>query len=231
MRFTPIPAQTFDSVGKPLCRWCSGSIPSGRRRTFCSDNCVHEARIRSDGSYIRECIKKRDGGICADCGLDTERFRLDFSYLLVLRSSGINRYDRTRRKVKKKYPNFRFDHFHYFISQSEMDRRIAAGPEFRGPYHVPTTEDEKVLCLHRRLKKLAGARIARLIREMPEFKEFFSGHRTSLYDADHIVPVEQGGSNDLTNIATRCLRCHKLKSRLHAAERARKKRGCTSGGS
>jgi hypothetical protein len=33
--------------------------------------------------------------------------------------------------------------------------------------------------------------------------------RTSLWDADHIVPVVEGGGEcDLSNIRTLCLRCH-----------------------
>lgn len=48
---------------------------SGRRRTFCSDACVHEWRLRSSSSYLRECVFERDAGVCALCGVDTHRFR------------------------------------------------------------------------------------------------------------------------------------------------------------
>lgn len=56
------------------CRWCKGEV-SGRRRTFCSDACVHEWRLRSSTSYLRECVLERDRGICALCGLDTVKLR------------------------------------------------------------------------------------------------------------------------------------------------------------
>jgi 5-methylcytosine-specific restriction enzyme A len=36
---------------------------------------VHEWRLRSSTSYLRECVFERDGGICAICRLDTHRFR------------------------------------------------------------------------------------------------------------------------------------------------------------
>jgi 5-methylcytosine-specific restriction protein A len=52
------------------CRWCRGEV-TGRRRTFCSDACVHEWRLRSSASYLRECVFERDRGICAICGEDT----------------------------------------------------------------------------------------------------------------------------------------------------------------
>jgi hypothetical protein len=36
------------------------------------------------------------------------------------------------------------------------------------------------------------------------------GARRSLWDADHIVPVSEGGGEcDLSNIRTLCLRCHR----------------------
>ncbi len=36
------------------------------------------------------------------------------------------------------------------------------------------------------------------------------GMRRSLWDADHIVPVSEGGGEcDLSNIRTLCLRCHR----------------------
>ena len=59
---------------KGACRWCKGVV-SGRRRTFCSDACVHEWRLRSSTSYLRECVLARDRGICALCGTDTVRRR------------------------------------------------------------------------------------------------------------------------------------------------------------
>ncbi len=57
-----------------MCRWCKGAV-SGRRRTFCSDACVHEWRLRSSTSYLRECVFERDQGVCALCGTDTHQLR------------------------------------------------------------------------------------------------------------------------------------------------------------
>jgi 5-methylcytosine-specific restriction endonuclease McrA len=50
--------------------------------------------------------------------------------------------------------------------------------------------------------------------------------RKSLWDADHIVPVAEGGGQcDLENIRTLCLRCHRaatleLRRRMRAARQA-----------
>lgn len=53
------------------CRQCGGSIPAkGRRRTFCSAECVHAYKMQTDASYCREKVFERDNGICAKCGID-----------------------------------------------------------------------------------------------------------------------------------------------------------------
>jgi 5-methylcytosine-specific restriction endonuclease McrA len=57
-----------------FCRWC-GSAVGGRRRTFCSDACVHQWRLRSSTSYLRDCVFERDRGVCAICRLDTVGLR------------------------------------------------------------------------------------------------------------------------------------------------------------
>jgi 5-methylcytosine-specific restriction endonuclease McrA len=56
--------------GQPICRWCRQVIAAPRRRTFCSDACVHEWRLRSSPSYVRDQVWKRDGGICRRCHAD-----------------------------------------------------------------------------------------------------------------------------------------------------------------
>ena len=128
--------------GRPLCRWCQLEVPPPRR-TFCSDWCVHEWRLRSDPGYLRERIQQRDHGICAACGIDTV---LALAHLK--RSRGSNR---------------------------------RAG------------------LAHWGLKRL---------------------HRASLWDADHIVPVVEGGGQcDLSNMRTLCLRCHRQTTNALRANR------------
>ena len=53
--------------GLPLCRWCDFEILAKRRRTFCSDYCVHQWRLRTDPGYLRDQVLARDRGICAVC--------------------------------------------------------------------------------------------------------------------------------------------------------------------
>lgn len=58
-----------NAEGAPICRWCKGAVKPPRR-TFCSDECVHEWKIRSSPSYVRQQIKKRDKGTCQLCGFN-----------------------------------------------------------------------------------------------------------------------------------------------------------------
>ena len=58
--------------GRNLCRWCGAEVPTSRR-TFCSQPCVDEWSVRSNPGYARKLVFKRDKGVCAVCGLDTEQ--------------------------------------------------------------------------------------------------------------------------------------------------------------
>ena len=119
--------------GLPLCRWCQLEILARRRRTFCSGYCVHQWRLRSDASYLREQVFLRDAGVCAECGTDT-------------------------------------------------------------------------MAAYRQLKRSRGATRAEAL-AMWGLRSVNA--RRSLWDADHIVPVAEGGGLcDLENLRTLCLPCH-----------------------
>lgn len=128
--------------GRVLCRWCAIEVPRGRR-TFCSADCVHEWKLRTDPGYLREQVFVRDRGVCAKCGVDTEAMRKHFRKL----DYGARRQFLKEWKIKESW-------------------------------------------------------------------------RRSLWDADHIVPVAEGGGEcDLANMRTLCLKCHRaataeLRSRL-----------------
>jgi hypothetical protein len=116
--------------GRGVCRWCHVEVPGGRR-TFCSDSCVHEWKLRANPGYLRDCVLSRDRGVCAICGLDTIEFYRRFQLVPA----------RKRRALRSQ------------------------------------------LGMH--------------------------ANRRSFWDADHIVPVAEGGGEcDLSNIRTLCLWCH-----------------------
>ena len=120
--------------GRALCRWCNTEVPKGRR-SFCSDDCVHQHKLRSDPGYLREQVFERDRGICSRCGLDTEKMR---------------------RRLRR----------------------------------LPRRE---------RLKEAASLGV---------------DATRSLWNADHFVPVVEGGGEcDLANMRTMCIPCHKQATR------------------
>lgn len=63
--------------GVNTCRYC-GLEAKAPRKTFCSDKCVHEWKIRSSNSYMREHVYLRDLGICGECGVDTRQTKIIF---------------------------------------------------------------------------------------------------------------------------------------------------------
>ena len=126
--------QPTGPLGLPLCRWCQLEILAKRRRTFCSEYCVHQWRLRSDPGYLRDLVFARDRGICGLCEADTVAI-----YKALKRARGADR---------------------------------AAGLSLYG------------------------------MRTMTS--------RRSLWDADHIRPVAEGGGQcDLDNLRTLCLPCHR----------------------
>lgn len=117
--------------GERLCFWCEKPVPPPKR-SFCSQECVHEWRLRTDPRYLRRCVFERDQGVCALCGLDTEALRRELEAL-------------------------------------------------------PWWEQEE---------RRATLRIP--------------PNRRSLWDADHILPVSNGGGEcGLDNIRTLCIWCHR----------------------
>ncbi len=72
---------TYDSLVHPKaklypgkhCNWCGRSLPKFKR-SFCSNHCVHSWSVRTSSSYARSCVLKRDGWVCALCGLDIKKF-------------------------------------------------------------------------------------------------------------------------------------------------------------
>lgn len=102
MRTQPIPRQKKGPNGEPLCRWCQGPVPKGRR-TFCCHTCVHEALLRSDPGYLRRQTFARDKGVCAICGRDTDAMKQLYHRLVMIAKGGIQAYDRLEKKAAKRW--------------------------------------------------------------------------------------------------------------------------------
>lgn len=173
--------------GTTLCRWCRGPITEKRRRTFCSDDCVHEHKIRSDPGYVRSQVFKRDHGICAECGLDTEAMFKALQPLI----AGPSQWFR--------YHNAPMAGMAYHAA-----RRQGIGEE-TGIDIILLSAMEAVAD---RLRITSWKTLTR-----------------SLWQADHIVPVAEGGGQcGLDGYRTLCIGCHTsatqaLRARLWAAKK------------
>lgn len=66
-----LPNRVKEADGKHLCGWCAGPIPKGRS-LWCGQACVDQFLIRRGGTWLKSIVHKRDRGVCAACGLDTE---------------------------------------------------------------------------------------------------------------------------------------------------------------
>jgi 5-methylcytosine-specific restriction enzyme A len=80
-RVRGISSERLDAYRKGACRWCDGLV-APPRRTFCSDACVHQWKLRSNPQYRRQHVFKRDGGICAACGRDCHVLERDLLRML-----------------------------------------------------------------------------------------------------------------------------------------------------
>lgn len=58
--------------GLTCCRWCNNGVKPPRR-TICSPECEHELKLRISGRYLRDCVYKRDKGVCSICEVDTKQ--------------------------------------------------------------------------------------------------------------------------------------------------------------
>lgn len=144
-------------TGRPLCRYCGEEIPDRKRRTFCSEQCVTEHRIRTDPGFVRDQVFRRDKGVCACCGFDTTTVPA-------------------------------------LIYRAELEH-----PELRQVWD--------------------GAR-KHVLRELG-----IPPHRQTYWDADHVVPVVQGGGTcGLDNYRTLCVPCHQRETARLAAERAHERK-------
>lgn len=89
--------------GKGECTWCGQQVGEGRRR-WCGVACYEAAALRCDTAFIARHVWKRDKGVCAECGIDTQAIqkRLYRMRERAVKSKRCYSFQRWRR-VKAKY--------------------------------------------------------------------------------------------------------------------------------
>lgn len=163
--------------GRRTCRRCLAEVPKGRS-TFCGDACVEAFQIATGAAgWVRPVVERRDHGVCADCGLNTQALGRLFQWV-------------------------------------QRTQQFTADERLRMAALLGRSPDEW----------MGSAswwywRCCVLIRygwTPPQAME----HR-ALWEADHIVPVVEGGGGcGLENYRTLCRGCHNKQTAALARRRA-----------
>ena len=184
--------------GVTVCSCGCGRIPLPPRKTWFSRQCVNQWREKNDPSYIRQQLKRRDKGICATCGCDSEAEfaawkKAHAEAWRLLRWLESREEHRLCRMVAREQV-----HAWHRIVRAQM-----------WPEKNPWAAKEKEAV------RLMG----------PQQREGWTAGRKTAWDADHILEVVNGGGLcGLDNYQTLCHPCHKAKTAKLARERAEQRK-------
>ena len=187
--------------GEWLCRWC-GKVCPGRRSAWCSEECLHEASLRTNPSYMRSCVEERDKGVCKKCGLDTRKI---VKLVSILQGGGI-RYNPDYGKEPWTNP-----YLIYLLRDNEIwgydkDR-------FYRKHYVYSEDNPR-----------PNSFTYFVLQDLLEPLGIDPGHCDHYWEADHIIPVSEGGGLcGLENMQTLCIQCHKAETRELAKKQAIKR--------
>ena len=191
--------------GLTICSCGCGREVQPPRRSWFSDACVHEWKIRNWPPYARDQVEKRDRGVCAECGIDTEALKAPLRP-----PHGIEQPDEW--KIA-----FALGHESPHLPQ-EPQRcwRLDLKPDVKAAVDVAMWIYEEAWAAVRS--------------EIQDHKDWMRRNGwpvdRHLWEADHIKPViEGGGQCGLENLRTLCLRCHRRATAELARRRALARRG------
>ncbi|NBQ70071.1 MAG: HNH endonuclease [Nitrosomonadaceae bacterium] len=138
-RYSSKPSLIKGPGGRWLCRCGCQQECQPPRRTFFSDDCVHNYLLRRSGSYLRKCVKKRDHGICAHCQLDCSAIQKE--YRIAKKMGDANR----MKELKSLYPRLKHNRSYW-----EADHII---PVVKGGGECVDLNNIRTLCIECHLKE------------------------------------------------------------------------------
>lgn len=205
------------------CSYCGGPV-APPRRSWCGDACVREYRLLSDTSAMRAEVFRRDAGICRLCGFDTEKLQRVIQWL-----RRIYEVQDQRRHLQAEeaawlevIPGVPYDST---LGDTPIRQKLQA-LESRGI--TPHQWDRFRYCTTKHLLGLRSGQDPSTTAQWLKTRLGFGSTR-HLWEADHTIPVSEGGGvergvDPLNNLRTLCIRCHLEQSKQLAGRRARKAR-------
>lgn len=190
--------------GRNLCHCGCGREVVPPRRTSFSDECVKAWHERNDPTTIRRVILERDRGICAHCGLDTESLRRE----CLPYGCPVEPPDAFQIADQMGYQ-------HQYVdgprNRHEIKTDVAAAHD--AAYYLWVREIEAPWRAHQEQRRREVAGLG------------FTDPTRSWWEADHIVPVSEGGGGcGPEGYRTLCLPCHRRETAKLAARLAAKRR-------
>lgn len=192
-------------TGRPLCYCgCGREVPKPSRTKF-EPACWERWAARNDPATQRRLVYVRDKGVCALCGVNTEHKAREAEETARLVRWLARRHadDLHTRGELPVFPGF-----------SPSAKRYAAYIQEHEKPARPTHHDAYLWAEHWAEEEMR--------RRFGETRVSGSGHT---WEADHIVPVVEGGGEcDLSNLRTLCLRCHRAETAKLAKRRAERRK-------
>ena len=185
-----------DENGNIVCSCGCGRPPGKGRRTWHSQECVDGWMVANSSQYVRGKLFKRDKGISSMCGVDSEKAQ-------------------RRARVATSYY---WDQQHGYYGRMDSWHR-------RHRWSVPVPEflkqkSDRFASWSPRVKRAIESRLAAM-----RSAGWNTHRKSSWWEADHIVPVVEGGGQcGMENYRTLCVRCHwKVTRELRARLSSKKK--------
>ena len=184
-----------DPDGNVVCS-CGCGRPIGKgRRSWHSQECVERWMIANSSHYVRAKLFQRDKGVCAECGVDAERAQARCEVTHV---------------------------WHWVRKHDDFVHKW----NVRHGWSVPVPRD--LMDRHRREFGWHSPRVQWAVekrRAAMKAEGWDISRRMSWWEADHIVPVVEGGGQcGLDNYRTLCIRCHRKATRELRARLAESRR-------
>lgn len=186
--------------GLTLCSCGCGRECQPPRRSWFSNACVHEWKIRNWPPYARDEVEKRDRGVCGSCGTDTGALMAP-----IKRGFAIEPPDEWAIAFGLGHdsPHLPQDPKRYWAINLKPD--VQAALDVARWIYAEQCAEWRAQIIEYKAQLIADG--------WPVGRHF--------WEADHIIPViEGGGQCGLENLRTLCLRCHRQATSALARRRA-----------